>query len=172
MKINEALIRLEECSHLEDLERVWKTHWPTWKNDLGPIDLRKVVAKKDEVKLNIARAMLTQNSGDIDIQAVILTTVRAILAASPSLPPAWSELAASGLTEYDVTSVEEGLFLYALELVKSVEPNALVKVWEAYGPWWKRRVPVAAYAIIQDTLYARLKAQSLSAFKEAKYGRF
>lgn len=172
MLVNEALMRLEECSLIDELQDVWQTHWSSWRAEYNPLDLRRIVAKKDEVKLRLAREVLTRNAGDPDILPVILSTVRAMLGDSPSLPPAWDFLAQSGWTDAEVTSTEEALFLYALELIRTIDPSALVEMWEAYGPWWKRRMPVAAYAIVRDRLYERLKPLNLKAFQEGRYGRF
>jgi len=171
MNLSEAFVHLETCKTIEELRLAWHQFWPGWKQSLGPIELRLVVAKKDEVKLNLARELLRQNTEDVDITAILLTTIRSMFE-SGGLQEAWPELAKSQLTDRDVTDPTEALFLFALRLVQFIDSEKLLDTWERYRPWWKRRLPVPAYQIICDAFYKRHRELNMKAFKEAKYGQF
>jgi hypothetical protein len=169
MNLNEAIENLEACSTLDELQAIWLEFWPQWKAEFGQIEIRLIIAKKDEVKLNLAREALKRNSDDIDIKAVLLTTIRSMFE-SAKLQDAWDELAKSHLTEYEVTDPTEALFLFALRLVQFAEEDVLLDTWERYHVWWKRKLPAPAYQIISDAFFRRHRELNLKVFKGAKYG--
>ncbi|MCE5334532.1 MAG: hypothetical protein LLG06_08055 [Desulfobacteraceae bacterium] len=171
MTLNEALVHIQTCRSIEELYSVWQQYMPDWKRTLGPIELRRVIATKDECKLRFAQEAIRRNEGDMDIMAVLLSTIRGMFESTP-LTEAWEELASSGLSDMDATDPSEAIFLFALRLVETADPETLLTVWERERPWWKRKLPVAAYRILSDTFHERLKALNLQAFREGKYGSF
>ena len=170
MLLNDALITLNGAESMTELQEIWVSMWPVWTKSLTQVEKRQVLMCKDKRKIEFALEALRRNVDDDDILPVLIVTARAMFADPGALPPAWDELASSELTDMDVVSVEESMFLYAIRLMRSVGTDVIAETWSALHPFWKRRLPVAAFKVLQDEVYERLRPINLQAFRQARFG--
>ena len=73
---------------------------------------------------------------------------RAAPEAAALQPDRWHALAASTLTDLDVTDLDEALFLFALRKVE--EASDPEEAWTRLSRWWRERMPPEAFRVVEE----------------------
>ena len=75
---------------------------------------------------------------------------------APALPTDYAALAANGHTEFDVQGLDEAIFLFALNLVRSCPDAEFMNMGHAYCPFWRERLMPEAWRIVVAEIKIRL----------------
>jgi hypothetical protein len=73
--------------------------------------------------------------------------------------PDWPALAASGKSDRDVDDLDQGAFLFALRKVQQTERSGLGEVWARFAPYWRERLPGAAWRLVEAEYQRRTQPE-------------
>jgi hypothetical protein len=71
----------------------------------------------------------------------------------------WHQLAASTLSDTDVTGLDEAMFLFAYRMIQKAHQTELAGIWKRYSPYLKKRQPGEAFRVVERLFESRLKAE-------------
>lgn len=163
MRVEDVLGHMETFTSVGDLMDYWVSNWKGWLTTYSPLDLRRLIAKKDAVKIDLMRSVGTFDES-------IRSTIESMFCEAPSLSPAWEELAGSGWDSSQVAPLNEAMFLFAINLIDSTSPQLLDRKFSKYERSWKAFLPADAYRIIHKRFMDKSIPSNLAAYREVMYG--
>lgn len=72
-------------------------------------------------------------------------------------PIDYQNLAESGKTDLEVDDLNEAIFLFALDLVRTCPDENFMEMGHRYCPHWRKRMPPEAWVIVKEEIKHRLK---------------